>query len=763
MDGARLHGHVGAHAGTRRLPAPLAPLCTSRAIRIRESRRRSENAGQLLDGEAAEQVVLFWRQVGPRPEVLGLLVLVSDAVFGRADRPEQREVLLDGLPARGPRAETLLKSAVHEEREGAHEDVTVDPLLSMMEDRPKAEERLERSHAPLDARLVLVAKRDLPWIEFGEVALKDPLPVVASVLLDRLAVDDEPVVADLEVASVGLRPQLHGGLRGRVQPCADLLFELSDDLRAAVRVAHCRLLVAADHVALLPDPDLLHVEAVLDLVVAAGALEDVLRDDPLSAELGGDDVAVVVAVLGFEELDHLLAAHAAVADDDDLAKAEAVVEFAERCLERLGVVGRAREDVRHDGPAVRRRYDSHEDMALPSPRALPAGDLGEARRPLAVEVRERGVVEVHPRACETATLQVSMEIDLDLALDVVEPQERVVELLVSEQRRVGEVCSLIEPCLRRQLALRLDEPARDHGEGSSFEIELEPPVVPVATEEASETEVAPDLIEHEEVTEVAITPRAKARVGVPEIGGSRRPRHWNHGPVPRERHHEAIDRCGIQVLAVAEGAHDALLHLLADALVLDDLHVRLTRLAHRDDLLADEHWHHPLVGDSRASSAQDKVPNETLPRLFMRRLAPRRVGCLLARPRKPGARRRNLQREPRRSGLTGRGCGSGIAFVRSRGCLRRSTPRLRGGAAHASALLSGVSPSLSERTRRSAPRIPCSRRRSPTSRSGSPSWRHGSRRTRRTRTGRRRPTLLERSDRRSGNPDISRIGTTRWP
>src|SRR5277367_1714972 len=337
-----LHGHVGAHGGARRLPAPLSSLRGSRAIRVRKSRRRSENAWQLLDGEATEQVVLFWREVGSSPEVLGLLALVSNAVLSGADRREQRQVLLDGLPARRPGAEAFLESAVHEEREGAHEDVTVDPLLSMMEDRSEAEERLERSHAPLDACLVLVAKRDLPRIELGEVALEDPLAVVASVLLDRLAVDDEPVVADLEVAIVGLRPQLHGGLRRRVQSCADLIFELGDDLRAAVPVSRRRLLVAADDVALLPGPDLLHVEAVLDPVVAAGALENVLRDDRLSAELGGDDVAVVVAVLGFEELDHLLAAHAAVADDDDLAKAEAVVEFAERCLERLGVVGRAR-------------------------------------------------------------------------------------------------------------------------------------------------------------------------------------------------------------------------------------------------------------------------------------------------------------------------------------------------------------------------------------------------------------------------------------
>src|SRR5580704_16118686 len=115
---SELHGQVGALAGARRLPAPLASLRGSRAIRVRESRRRSENAGQLLDGEAAEQVVLFWREVGSSPEVLGLPVLVSDAVLGRADRPEQREVLLDGLPARGPRAEPFLESAVHEEREG---------------------------------------------------------------------------------------------------------------------------------------------------------------------------------------------------------------------------------------------------------------------------------------------------------------------------------------------------------------------------------------------------------------------------------------------------------------------------------------------------------------------------------------------------------------------------------------------------------------------------------------------------------------------
>src|SRR5271155_5650468 len=86
-----LHGHVGTHAGARRLPAPLASLRASRAIRIRESRRRSENAGQLLDGEAAEEVALFWREVGSSPEVLGLLVLVSDTVLGGADRPEQRD------------------------------------------------------------------------------------------------------------------------------------------------------------------------------------------------------------------------------------------------------------------------------------------------------------------------------------------------------------------------------------------------------------------------------------------------------------------------------------------------------------------------------------------------------------------------------------------------------------------------------------------------------------------------------------------------
>src|SRR5579872_1231055 len=645
-----LHGHVRAHAGAGRLPTPLASSCGSRAIRIRESRRRTENTGQLLDGEATEQVLLFWRVVGSGPEVLRLPVLVSDAVLGGADGPEQSEVLLDGLPARRPRAETLLEGAVHEEREGAHEDVAVDPLLSMVEDRSEAEERLERSHAPLDARLVLVAEGDLPRIELGEVALEYPLAVVASVLLDRRAVDDEPAVADLKVAIVGLRSQLHGGLRRRIQPRADLLLELGDDLRAAVPVSCRRLLVAAHDVALLPDPDLLHVEAVLDPVVAPGTLENVLRDDPLSAELGGDDIAVVVPVLGFEELDHLLAPHASVADDDDLAEAETIVELAERGRERLGVVGRAREDVRHHRPAVGGRDDSDEDMALGSPRTPPARDLSEVRRPLAVEVGERGVVEVHPRTRETVALQVPMEIDLESALHVVEPEERVVELLVGEQRRVGEVRALIEPRLRRQLALRLDEPARDHGEAGPLEIELEPPVVRVAPEEVSEPEVAPDLVEHEDVAEVAVASRAHSGVRVPKVD-SRRLRHRDHGPVLRESHDEAIDRRRIKVLPVAQRTEEALLHPVADPLALDDLHVRVPLLADGDHRLPHVHCEHPPARDRRARSAGDKVPNEALLRLFTRRLTARPSCRFLSRPRSHRARLKDLQREPRRSGL----------------------------------------------------------------------------------------------------------------
>jgi len=355
----------------------------------------------------------------------------------------------------------------------------------------------------IDADLLLVEPRALDGRQLG-VRPEDPLPVVASVALDLRRIDLEEAVLLDEVAAEGLAHDellraLGLGCAGTVEV---LLAEGRDDLRSPALVGGPLDEVAADDVPAALDPDLLHAELLVDLLVPAGPGEDLIAHLVVAAQLGRDHVLDLELVP--EEADDLLGDHAPVADEDEAADAEAGREVLEHRPHRRDVWRVPGEDAVDDRPAVERAHEPDQDEApVRRVRSLVAAARRETLRAEALEPRRRRVVEDGGGVDPARVDERPVERELDLGLDLRQPCERLVEVVGVERLPRREVDVAEQPVDRPVLAPRRREPVRDHREDRALEVKVEPALAREAPEEAVETECPPRALDRHEIAVAA--------------------------------------------------------------------------------------------------------------------------------------------------------------------------------------------------------------------------------------------------------------------